>query len=119
MLDDVEQEALERIRKRHRDWRWMRWLRLGVCLFLFGVAVQGQLSQRRVWQDLEHDPSQSIVLVLVYTMARGEVIYRFGLFAGVLVLAHTLGNWRGRPTDILVLRLARDLEDLRDRRAVD
>jgi hypothetical protein len=99
-LNQQEQRMVERLRKKKRHWRWVRWMLLvigissaGLCIAIFYLVVPSAQSQSQ-------DASSSALLLSVSF----PIILIFASQATVC-LSPAIRDWHGNATHTLLLRL--------------
>jgi hypothetical protein len=95
----LEMRLIERLRKQERQWRWMRWVFLGLSLFItacygyLGISVYHHIH----WGALT---TEDAALIAVYWP---KILLAMCLAAWFIVWPLT--SWRGNATRLLLLKL--------------
>lgn len=94
-----EQKVMERLRKSAGQWRWRRWVLLGLSLFCFlcfgyiGVSLYDQVH----WEALTVHDCLTVGIYWPKLM--------FMMVLGMWFAIWPLANWHGNATHILLLKL--------------
>ena len=98
-------KLIESLRKRERQWRWLRWALPGLSVFI--VCCYGyigvSLYQRMHWEALTVEDA------FVFALFSPKILLAVGLAAWFIVWPVT--NWRGNATRLLLLKLLDEQTD--------
>jgi len=98
-----ETKLLQRLRKRERQWRWVRWLMLVVGVFCVGLCgAFGFLLHLFIPAFSDHGAINANMLLLILVIWTQCCLH---LVLGILFIATVILDWHGNVNRVFLLKL--------------
>lgn len=98
-MDDLR--LIQRLRKIEESWLWLRWIAL---LIGVGMSATAIFLFQRIWEAVA--PDQILIIICIF----GAPISGILLFVSLAAALYAILCWKGRPTERLLVKLAKELD---------
>lgn len=99
-LSKQDLRLLHRVRKTEEFWLSLRWVALIVGIAASAAAL---FLFQRIWVTVAAD--QILIIVCILAAPASGIL----LFLSLSAILYTFAGWKGRPTEKLLLKLAKEL----------
>jgi hypothetical protein len=99
-LNKDDLKLIQRLGKTEESWLWLRWVALIVGLLMIASSV---FLFERIWGTVA--PDQILIMICILAAPVAGIL----LFVSLAAVWYALVCWNGRPTEKLLLKLAKEL----------
>jgi hypothetical protein len=96
--DDLK--LIRRFGKTEQSWFWLRWVTLIMGLLMIAASL---FLFQRIWDTVA--PDQILIIVCILVAPVSGIL----LLVSLAAVLYALVSWKGRPTESLLLKLAKEL----------